>query len=73
MFFRCICMLLFCLSSLEAKIIETNHINNVLPLIDEDTWFLVDLDNCMFEAAQALGHASWFYDEVWQRMQKGNE
>lgn len=71
MLFRFAFMLLFCLSSLEAKIIETKHIEDVLPFIDDDTWFLVDLDNCMFEGAQALGHANWFYDELQQRMQKG--
>ncbi len=64
---------IFCVALLEveAKIVETSHIEDVLPLIDEDTWFLVDLDNCLFEAAQALGHANWFYDELQQRMQKG--
>lgn len=62
-----------CFASLrmEANIIETQHIEEVLPFIDQDTWLLVDLDNCMFEAAQALGHASWFYDQLQQRMQKG--
>lgn len=65
--------LFLCFSSLasEAKVIETKHIEDVLPLIDEDTWFLVDLDNCMFEGAQALGHADWFYDEVNQRVLGG--
>lgn len=58
-------------SCVEAKIIETRHIEDVIPFIDHETWFLVDLDNCMFEGAQALGHASWFYDELQQRMQKG--
>lgn len=64
---------IFCVSSvaMEAKIIETRFIDDVVPLIDEDTWFLVDLDNCMFEGAQALGHANWFYDELQERMQKG--
>jgi hypothetical protein len=64
---------IFCLASscVEAKIIETRHVKDVIPLIDHETWFLVDLDNCMFEGAQALGHASWFYDELQQRMQKG--
>lgn len=70
-----IALILFisCISSvgMEAKIIETQFIDDVVPLIDEDTWFLVDLDNCMFEGAQALGHANWFYDELQQRMQKG--
>lgn len=55
----------------EAKIIEAAHIADVVPFIDEETWFLVDLDNTMFEGAQALGHANWFYDELQQRMQKG--
>lgn len=47
-----------------AKIIETAHIADAIPYIDEETWFLVDLDNTMFESKQALGHANWFYDEI---------
>lgn len=64
---------LLCLAFLkvEADIIETGNIEDILPFIDEETWVLVDLDNCMFEGAQALGHANWFYDELHQRMQKG--
>lgn len=64
---------LICFSSLnlEAKIIETPHIAEASAFIDEDTWFLVDLDNCFFEAAQALGHANWFYDRLQENMQKG--
>lgn len=64
---------IFCLTSscVEAKIVETHHIEDVIPLIDHETWFLVDLDNCMFEAAHALGHANWFYDELQQRIEKG--
>lgn len=71
MLYRFALILLFCLSSLEAKVIETKHVKDVLSFIDEDTWFLVDLDNCMFEGAQALGHANWFYDQLQQRTQKG--
>lgn len=55
----------------EAKIIETAHVADAIQFIDEDTWFLVDLDNTMFEAKQALGHANWFYDEMQQRLQNG--
>lgn len=64
---------LFCFACFraDARIIETCHIEDVVPLIDKETWFLVDLDNCMFEGAQALGHANWFYDEMQQRLQKG--
>lgn len=58
-------------SGVEAKIVETRHIKDVLPLIDSETWFLVDLDNCMFEGSQALGHGNWFYDEIQQRMENG--
>lgn len=66
-------MVICCLASLEieAKILETKHVEAILPHIDEDTWFLVDLDNCMFQGAQALGHANWFYDELQKRMAKG--
>ncbi|MCA9761219.1 MAG: DUF2608 domain-containing protein [Streptococcus sp.] len=55
----------------EAKIIETAHVADAIQFIDEDAWFLVDLDNTMFEAKQALGHANWFYDEMQQRLQNG--
>lgn len=73
MIIRLFMMALCCLGSLgvEAKILETKHVEEILPLIDEDTWFLVDLDNCMFQGAQALGHANWFYDQMQQRMEKG--
>jgi len=55
----------------EAKIIETAHAADALAYIDKDTWFLVDLDNTMFEGKQALGHANWFYDELDRRMKSG--
>ncbi|MCE2983498.1 MAG: DUF2608 domain-containing protein [Parachlamydia sp.] len=64
-------LLLVYFSLLEARIIETRHIVDVLPHIVEDCWFLVDLDNCLFEGAQALGHANWFYDELQKRMEAG--
>lgn len=69
--------LLFTLTTLllpligEARIIETAHVADAIQFIDEDTWFLVDLDNTMFEAKQALGHANWFYDEMQKRLQNG--
>ncbi len=63
--------LLFSWAQLKAAIIETRHVEDVLPFIDEETWFLVDLDNCMFEAVQALGHANWFYGQIQQKMRLG--
>ncbi len=55
----------------QAEIIQTARVADAIALIDEDTWFLVDLDNTLFEAKQAFGHIHWFYDEVDHRMQKG--
>lgn len=55
----------------EARIITTAHIADAVQLVDEDSWFLVDLDNTMFEAKQALGHTDWLYDERQKREQNG--
>ena len=62
------CMLPF---SGQCRVVETARIADVIPLIDEDTWFLVDLDNTLFEAAQSLGHAKWFYDLANEKMGNG--
>lgn len=73
MLIRYILMMTCFIGSLEiqAKIIETKRVEEILPYIDDETWLLVDLDNCMFQAAQALGHANWFYDLLQQRLEKG--
>lgn len=55
----------------SAQIIETPHIADVVDLVEDDAWVLVDFDNTLFQAKQALGHAGWFYDEVDLGMQKG--
>ena len=57
--------------SSEAKIIETVTIETVIPLMDEATWIVVDLDNTVFEGKQALGHTEWFYDKAYALMDKG--
>lgn len=73
MFFRNLISAFICFIAfnVNAEIIETRYIDDVLPLIDEETWFLIDLDNCMFEGTEALGHANWFYDELGKRMSAG--
>jgi hypothetical protein len=35
----------------NLQIIESLTITHVLPLIDDDTWLLVDLDNTLFQAS----------------------
>src|SRR5271156_4602935 len=52
----------------EARIIETTQIAEVIPFVDEETWFLIDLDNTLFEGKQALGHTEWFYDKAYEKM-----
>lgn len=64
-------MLLILPVTMQAMIIETSHVVDIIPYVDKDTLFLVDLDNTLFEAKQALGHANWFYDELRERQQKG--
>lgn len=59
--------------SLQALILETSHITDVKDLVEDDAWVLVDFDNTLFQAKQALGHADWFYDEVKQGVKRGLE
>lgn len=53
------------------EINESSTIANVLPLIDEETWVLVDLDNTVFQAKQALGHVNWLQHEVQKQIESG--
>lgn len=52
----------------EAEIVETKTVAEILPLIDADTWVVLDLDNTVFEGKQALGHTDWFYDKAYALM-----
>lgn len=67
----CCSVTFFTSFALEAKIIETNTVDTIVPLIDKDTWLLVDLDNTTFEGKQALGHTEWFYDKAHAKMKSG--
>ncbi len=42
-----------------------------MAFVEDDSWVLVDFDNTLFQAKQALGHVGWFYDEVNQGLEKG--
>lgn len=62
----------FSTTHLDAQeIIESSTIANVLPLIDEETWVLVDLDNTVFQAKQALDHVNWLQHEVQKQIDSG--
>lgn len=65
-------MCTFNAAHLDAQgIIESPTIANILPLIDEETWVLVDLDNTVFQAKQALGHVNWLQHEVQKQIESG--
>lgn len=57
--------------AVEAKIIETRYIEEVIPFIDDETWFVIDLDNTTYEGKQALGHTEWFYDKAGEKIKNG--
>jgi FMN phosphatase YigB (HAD superfamily) len=56
---------IFCvISSLNAVIIQTNCMEEILPHVDETSWVLFDLDNVLIESALHAGRAEWFDHEV---------
>jgi hypothetical protein len=59
----CLCSLitLCCFSSCEGRqVIETSDFAQAFTYLEEDTFFVVDLDNTLVEAAQHLGSEQWF-------------
>lgn len=69
---RVIFLTRFFLSSfIFGEVIEIQTVKDIHYDWKSDVWFLVDLDNCLFEAKQAYGHADWFYDLLEQRINKG--
>jgi len=62
----------FLCTTANSAIYEADRISDVKELFyEEELWVLVDLDNCLFEASQALGHANWFYDLVKEKIENG--
>ncbi len=61
-------LILFIAFSLNAEIIQTNSLEEVLPHIDETTWVLFDIDNTLIESAVHAGRTEWFDYEVKQLM-----
>ena len=66
-------LLVMCLTPfvIKGEVIESAHIADVAKFIDAKTWVLVDLDNTLFEASQAIGHVNWYYDEIVKLLQNG--
>lgn len=56
---------IFCIvCSLNAVIVQTNCMEEILPHVDETTWVLFDIDNTLMESAVQAGRAEWFDHEV---------
>lgn len=64
-------LLFFIPISLHAKIITASSIDEVSHLITSDSWFIVDLDNTVFEGKSAVCHGSWFLDLMNDNIKQG--
>lgn len=57
--------------SLQAEIMETSTHRGTEEWIDQETWVLIDLDNCLYQATREYGHSMWFDQIVKQKMDEG--
>lgn len=64
---------LLIISFLQATIIETNRMEDILPHVDGDTWVLFDLDDTLIESELQVGRAKWFFHEVKKLTEEGHE
>lgn len=68
---RFFALLLLLPLSLFAKVVEAFSVREVMPFTGNEHWVFIDLDNTLFQAQQALGHADWFYHLTQQRIEQG--
>lgn len=54
----------------EAKIIETSSFSDVIPLVDENTWLVLDLDHTIYEGKEALGHSDWISNIIDKKVEE---
>lgn len=53
-----------CFCSLNAKIIETFHMQEMMDYLARDTLIIFDIDNTLMEPIQELGNDQWFYHRL---------
>ncbi len=68
---RLFLLFLTSLSLLEAKILQTNRIDDILSHINASTWVLFNLDDTLLEGENQLGRAEWYDHETKKLMQRG--
>ncbi len=68
---RFILILFLTLSSLEAKIFQTNRIEDALTHLNKSSWLLLDIDDTLLEGENQLGRVEWHYHEIKKRILHG--
>ncbi len=58
-------------SLVSPMVIETDQVDDVIAHVDQKSWFVVDLDNTLFQAKRALGHVDWLQAEVKKNVDRG--
>lgn len=66
-----ILLFLLALFSLEAKILQTNNIEDVLAYLNPSTWLVLPIDDTLLEGENQLGRAKWYDHEIQKRMHQG--
>jgi hypothetical protein len=62
---------LLILGSLQAKTIETDHFEDLLPYAKPKTLVILDVDNTLVTTAQSLGNDVWFRQRLEEYLKKG--
>lgn len=64
-------LFLLCVQSLIASSIEIQKIDQIQSYADEETLFLFDIDNTIFEPVQTLGSDQWFSYQIDEYVDRG--
>jgi len=68
--FRLLTLFVLVCGVVESKIIETATIVDVIPLIEDNTWLILDLDHTIYEGKEALGHSDWIYSIIDKKVEE---
>ncbi len=63
------CLALFC--CLEAKIVQTNRIEDGLKFLNKTSWLLLNIDDTLIEGENQLGRAKWADHEMQKLLRRG--
>lgn len=66
-----ICVSFLCFRSLFCEVIETKHMEQILPYIDNETLVAFDIDNTLIIPKQMLGSDKWFSNTLNKYLSEG--